>query len=80
MLKRAARQIGRDADVQRAIWSIGHDVDPASGHGAYLAERGGKRDATNPGISSQEIWRMKLGSQVELTIVASADEFPDQAP
>src|SRR6185369_12643751 len=32
VLNHALREIAGDADIQRAVWAIGEDVDPAAGH------------------------------------------------
>jgi hypothetical protein len=39
MLMNPTRQISRHTDIERAVWSIGHDVNPATRHSIIVAGR-----------------------------------------
>jgi hypothetical protein len=39
MLMNSARQISRYTDIERTVWSVGHDVNPATRHSIIVSGR-----------------------------------------
>jgi hypothetical protein len=48
MCSHTAGQIARHAEVQRSVWAIGHDVDPAGGHGRDITHGWLRKSLSRP--------------------------------
>jgi hypothetical protein len=48
MCSDTAGQIARHAEVQRSVWAIGHDIDPAGGHGRDITHGWLRKSLSRP--------------------------------